>query len=601
MKDSPIYEDLSRLRKRSGIAFYVVEVLFLAVVLFYWKIQILDHSKYWSLSEANRTREIVISAPRAVLTDRGGSVVLANNAASFRASIIRENAKNLEESLRKISPIVGLDVDIIRRRLEKYKSLPLFRPIVIKDNLSREEVARIEGRKLDLSELVIETEPKRFYPFAHLAAHVLGTLQELTAEDLRTHFRDRRPGDMAGKSGLEGAYEARLAGIDGKLVEVVDSQGRKRDELDRVEPRQSPKLALTLDYDLQAKAEELLAGKEGAVVVLETKTGGVLALASSPTYDPNAFINRFTPEEWMGLANNPDNPLLNRALQGQYSPGSLFKPALALGALDMGLITEQTGFFCGGVAEFYGRPFHCWLEGGHGTLTLPEAIRQSCNIYFYNLGLRMKIDDIARYAGMLGLGRKTGIDIAGEKPGLVPTSEWKRKTQGAAWYPGETISVAIGQGALQVTPLQVAAMAARIANRGAGVRPHLLMEDDAKSGAVQDPGGVGPAVYEKIIEGMWRSANKQGTGQGARVEGFDVCGKTGSTQVIGRETAERLAIQKKTHSWFMGFAPRNDSKIAVAVLVEFGGMGGATAAPIAGQIFKLYKDKYARQGSAQGN
>jgi penicillin-binding protein 2 len=429
MKDSPIYEDVSHLLKRSSVIFLVVEILFIFVAFYYWKIQILDYRKYWALSEANRTREAVLPAPRAVLTDRSGSVVLANSVASFKASIIRENSKNFDESCRKISRLLGLDEAVIKQRVDKYKSLPLFKPIVVKDNLTLEEVSRIEGRKMELPELVIETEPKRFYPFTTLAAHVIGCVQELTTDELRTTFKDRKLGDMAGKTGIESSYESRLAGVDGKIIEVVDSLGRKRDELDRIEPQQSPKLALTLDYDVQAKAEELLTGKEGAIVVLEAKTGGVLALASFPTYDPNKFVNRFTPEEWMALANNPDNPLVNRAIQGQYSPGSIFKLAMASGALDSGAIVDQTTFFCGGSIQIYGRPFHCWFEPGHGPLNLYEALQKSCNIYFYNLGRRMNIDTIARYAEELGLGKRTGIDIPGEKEGLVPSTEWKKRTQ----------------------------------------------------------------------------------------------------------------------------------------------------------------------------
>jgi penicillin-binding protein 2 len=324
-------------------------------------------------------------------------------------------------------------------------------------------------------------------------------------------------------------------------------------------------------------------------------------MASYPTYDPNKFVNRFTPEEWVDLVKNPDNPLINRALQGQYSPGSIFKPVMAIGALDLGLITEQTTFFCSGAAMFYNRQFRCWFEPGHASLNLPEAIRQSCNIYFYNVGMRMKIDDIARYAEAFGLGRKTGVDIAGEKPGLVPSTDWKRKTQGEVWYPGETISVAIGQGPLQVTPIQIAAMTAQIANRGTRLQPHLILDDDAKTIAAATRSSIPSETIEKVIEGMWRSANMEGTGRGAKVEGFDVCSKTGSTQTIGRETSERLGIKKKTHSWFTGFAPRNNPQIIVTVLIEFGGMGGEAAAPAAGKLFKLFKDKYDRPSPVPGN
>jgi len=603
MIDNEIYEDFSLIRRRARIVFRLVAVLFVFAAAAYWKIQILDHQKFWSMSEANRTREVVLPAPRAILTDRDGAVVLADNRASFKASFIRENSRNEAVSIRRIAELLDLDPAVIRSRVDKFRSLPAFRPIVVKDDLTIEEVARVEVRRIELPELIVETEPRRIYPFGALAAHTLGTLQEVTMDELRTSAKDRRPGDMIGKSGIEGAYNERISGQDGKLVEIVDSLGRKQSEFERIDPLPSPKIALTLDFDLQAKAEDILAGKEGAVVILDTETGEILTIASFPTYDPNKFINRFTPEEWQSLVRNPDNPLLNRALQGLYAPGSVFKPVMALGALDSGLITPETVFFCGGAIEIYGALRHCAAEGGHGSLTLRDAIRFSCNIYFYQLGRKMSIDTIARYAEAMGLGQKTGIDIGGEKDGLVPSTAWKKRTRKEDWYPGETISVAIGQGPLQTTPLQIAAMTARLANRGRAVHPHLLR--DGPVVPFDAPASTIPAsMFESVIEGMWRSVNAEGTGRSARVEGMEICGKTGSTQTISRETAERMAAgsrAKKTHSWFTGFAPRNQPRIAVTILVEYGGMGGETAAPIAQQLFALYQKKHARPRPTPGN
>jgi penicillin-binding protein 2 len=585
MDDNRIYEDMSRPLKRSRAVFVAVEALCAFVLFFYWKIQILDHGKYWAMSEANRTRDVVLPAPRAVITDRSGQVILADSIASFKASIIRENTRNLDESYERVGRLIGLDPAVVRSRIEKFRMMPLFKPIVVKDNLSLEEVARIEVRKMEFPELVIETEPKRFYPFGSLASHLIGYLQELTTDELRTTFKDRRLGDMTGRTGVERSSESRIVGVDGKIVEIVDSLGRKRDEAERVEPRQSPKLILTLDYDLQAKAEQLLAGREGAIIVLDPRTGGILALANYPTFDPNKFINRFTPEEWTTLAANPDHPLLSRAIQGLYPPGSIFKLVMATAALSSGTIVPQTVFTCDGEVEIYGRIFHCL--GVHGPLNLYEAIRHSCNIYFYNLGRRMNIDAIADYAGRMGLGRKTGIDLPNEIEGTVPSTEWKQRTQKAPWYPGETISVAIGQGPLQVTPVQIAAMTAMIANRGTRVHPHLIAEAPAQTEFTDIPA----SVFEDIIDGMWRSTNKEGTSRAAFIDGFDVCGKTGSVETISRETAERLGIQRKTHSWFSGFAPRRGPEIVVTVLVEFGGRGGEASAPIAHELFSLYKAK----------
>ena len=603
MSDKGIYEDFSLVRRRARRIFVIVAVLCGLALAVYWKIQILDYKKYESLAVANRTREIILPAPRAILTDRTGDIILADNRAAFKASFIRENTRDEAASIARVASLLELDPSVVASRIEKYKSWPAFRPIVVKDRLTFEEVARIEARKNDLPELIVETEPRRLYPRQSFCSHVLGYLQEADANDLKERARELRPGDMVGKMGIEQGYDRRIAGREGRVIDVVDSLGRKQSELERVDPVPGKKLALTIDYDLQAKAEELLAGREGAIVVLDPSNGEILALASFPTFDPNKFITRFTPEEWQSFVNNPDNPLLNRALQGQYSPGSLFKPVMGIAALDSRTIGLETTFYCGGGIEIYGALRRCWNEAGHGALSLRDAIRYSCNVFFYQLGRRIPIDTIARYAEMMGLGRKTGVDIPGEKEGLVPSTRWKKTTRNEEWYPGETISVAIGQGPLQVTPLQMAVLTARLANRGRGIRPHLVL------GASEEPPGdsalnVRPEVFEQVIEGMWRSVNEGGTGQGARVQGFAACGKTGSTQTISRETAERIgtgAKAAKTHSWFTGFAPRAQPRLVVTVLVEYGGGGGATAAPIAGKLFSLYKSNHDRPRSTQGN
>ena len=600
MYGNKIYEDLTPLYKRSGLVWIGIQIAFAALAFFYWKIQILDHARFWTQAEANRTRDIAVPAPRGILKDRTGRILLADNRSAFRASIIRENTRDLEKSIREIGVLLALDPAVIRERIDKYRTLPSFQSIVIKDDLTLAEVAMIEARRVEHPELIIEMEPKRSYPFGPFAAHVLGYMQELSPEELRSVFKGRRPGDMVGKTGIEATYENDLVGREGQTIDIVDSLGRKKDEILHVEPVASAGLSLSLDYDLQAKAQELLQGREGAIVALSPRTGEVLAMASFPTYDPNSFINRFTPQEWEGLANNPEHPLLNRAIQGLYSPGSTFKIIMSAAGLGSGSITEQTQFVCGGEIEIYGNPFSCM--GVHGALALSDAIRYSCNIYFYNLGRRLGIETIADYAQRMGLGRKTGIDIPGEKEGLVPTPEWKKRVRKAPWFPGETISVAIGQGPILVTPLQMATIAAVVANRGRTIRPHVALTlGEEPAAAVR---GLEPAVFETIVEGMWRSVNAGGSGRAALVEGFDVCGKTGSTQTISTERAEKISAQakeKKTHAWFVGFAPRRNPEIVVAVLVEYSGLGGAAAAPAAREIFDLYRTKHARPYPASGN
>jgi penicillin-binding protein 2 len=599
MEKNKFYEDLSLILQRTQKVGLAVGALLLILLFFCWKIQVLDYKKYWNLSEANRTRESVVTAPRGLITDRD-AVILADNSASFNASIIRENCRDYERAVREISGLLEIPEADLKKRIAKYESLPLFRPIVVKDNLDLREVSRIESRRLEFPELLVETAPRRFYPFGSLAAHVIGYLQELSPEELKGDiYKEKNLGDLVGRTGVEREYESYLVGVDGKRLEIVDSLGRSRGEVSRVEPTLGQDIRLNLDFDLQQKATQLLEGREGAIVVLDPRSGEILTLASFPTYDPNKFITRFSPDEWMNLIARADHPLENRAIRGLYAPGSIFKMTMALGALNAGLITEQTSFFCAGTTQLYGRPFHCWMKGGHGALGLIDGIRYSCNIYFYNVGRRMGIDRIAEYAKALGFGAPTGIDLPGEKDGLVPTPEWSLSVRKTNWYVGETISVSIGQGPMVVTPIQVAAHTALFANRGRKIVPRLLQSParelnqadiflpDASAGPK-----IKPEFFEKVIHGMWECVNEGGTGQGAKVDGFDVCGKTGSSQIISKESAAKLGKEIKSHSWFTGFAPRDNPRVVVTVLVEYGGMGGATAAPLAKELFALYKEKY---------
>ena len=609
MPEERIYEDLTLVVRRAKTVFWIVAALVFFVLSFYWKVQVLEHTKYAQLAAANRTRVRVLAAPRGLILDRNREI-LADNRASFKVSLVREGIKDEAASFAAVSRLLGLDERTLRDRVALRKDLPLFEPIVVADGLDAKAIIPIESRRLEFPELVVESEPQRFYPQGSRAAHVLGTLQEPTPEELRNGAPKRlRAGEMVGRTGVERQYDEILRGEDGSVVEVVDSLGRVRGEQAHQFPTQGEELVLTIDNELQGIAEEALAGREGVIVALDPGTGEILALASSPTYDPNRFITRFTPAEWHDLINDPLSPLENRAIRGLYAPGSIFKLVMSLGGLDAGLVSDETTVYCSGATQIYGAVRHCWFEPGHGAMNLSDAIKNSCNIYFYQLGRRMGIEAIAQSAGRLGLGHKTGIDLSGEKEGLVPSTEWKKTALGLPWYPGETISIAIGQGQLQVTPAQVAALTARIALRGRPLpTPHLFRS--ARNGrqawtgrsdaAVAAEGPSLPfkeSVYGKVIAGMWRSANEGGTGQGARVDGFDVCGKTGSTQVMSRESAERLALagrEIKTHSWFSGFAPRDNPRIVVTVLVEYGGGGGATAAPVAGRIFAKFREREAK-------
>ncbi|MCP2619720.1 penicillin-binding protein 2 [Candidatus Aminicenantes bacterium AC-334-K16] len=596
-----IYEDLTPLYRRIRVIQRLIIALVILMCVFIWKMQILDYNRYWQKAENNRLREIKLTPQRGLIVDRNG-VILAKNRASFKVSFIRENVTDMNLSLERVARLLSMKKEELAARLAKYNSLPDFVPIVIKDELSVEEVARIESHQMEFPELRLAMEPQRDYPFGPFASHVLGYLQEISLAELR-HRKNQghEVGDMIGKTGIEFQYEEELAGRKGLVVEVVDSLGRKVKELVQRPPTRGNKVYLSLDYDLQAKAEELLKGREGAIVVLDPRSGDILALASFPNYDPNKFIHRFSPQEWVSFVQDPRHPLENRAIRGLYAPGSIFKLVMALAGLDSGLVSPWTTFFCSGTTIIYGHPFSCWYEPGHGAVNLVSAIQHSCNIYFYNLGKLLGIERIAAYARQFGLGKLTGIDLPGEKTGLVPDPEWKRRSRGAPWYPGETISVSIGQGPILVTPLQVAVLTGMIALRGKRVTPHLFLQVERRKELVKyspaQPAGEGSwsgkqTIFDRVITGMWKSVNAGGTGQGARLEGYDICGKTGSTQVVSQDTADKLKRKIKTHSWFTGFASRDNPRVVVTVIVEFGGMGGQTAAPIARQLFELYRRKY---------
>ncbi len=595
MPRDKIYEDLTVVVRRARAAAVILGGLVVLTLGYYWKTQILDHAKFWEMAEANRMRVRYVGAARGVIRDRNRKI-LADNKASFKVSLVRENIKDPEATARRVSELLGISLDEYRARLDRYRGVPLFEPVVIKDGLTGNEIAPIEARRKEFGELLVEAEPKRDYPGGSLAAHVLGYLQERTPEEIRgAPERNFRVGDMGGRAGVESVYDALLTGQEGKIREVVDSLGRSRNVEAREEPVKGGDIDLTIDAGLQAAAEKQLEGREGAIVAM-TPDGEILALASYPTFDPNRFISRFTPAEWLELANDATSPLQNRAVRGLYAPGSIFKLVMALGGLDLGFVNPQTTAYCSGSAEYYGVVRSCWFQPGHGSMNLADAIRNSCNIYFYNLGRDMGVDLIAQTAGRLGLGRRTGLDLPGEKDGLVPSTEWKKKTLKQSWYAGETISVAIGQGQLQVTPVQIAALTAVIAGRGDMAAPRVVREPQAKRESRSAT--FRKETFESVIEGMWRSVNAGGTGAGAFVEGMDVCGKTGSTQVVSKETAERMARagkEIKTHSWFSGFAPRNSPRIIVTVLVEYGGGGGATAAPLAGQIFRTFFGETAKK------
>ncbi len=587
-----VRENRRELSSRIEASRIAVGAVFALLAIAYWYVQIVRGDYYFELSENNRIRSVKLTAPRGYVLDRNGSVLVENEPA-YSLHLYRREAKDLTASVDFAVRLLGLPRDPIRARVERGRRYPEFVPIPIAENLSLEEVASIEARAPEHPEFAIGVSQRRLYRRGGSAAHVLGYLAEATPDQIQGSGNAYRLGDWIGQKGIESSYEKLLGGTNGERRVIVDSHAREIAEESRVESRPGQNLFLTLDRDLQQLAEECFADKVGSAVALDPKTGEILALVSSPSYDPNWFTRRVTSEEWSSLTSDPDHPLQNRAIQNMYSPGSVFKIFLAYGALAHGWVDPDAKVFCPGHATFYGRTFRCHRKGGHGWVDLRNAIKLSCDVYFYNLGRRLGVDRIAEIARAFGFGEPTGVDLAHEKPGLVPSEEWARTKRGMRWYPSETISVSIGQGPVLVTPMQVARAVAGLIEGGRFPTPHLFFaSQDPKSGVrlryraqPRSSLAIEPHRLAIVKDGMWAVVNEPGgTAFGSRVPGVEAGGKTGTAQVARRDAVPRAGVDRsrlEDHAWFTAFAPMDDPKIVVVVFVEHGGHGSSAAAPIA--------------------
>jgi penicillin-binding protein 2 len=572
---------------------YVAVAIFLFLISGFWVLQVRDGETNSQLAERNRIKTVPVLAPRGKLLDRDGRVIVDNQSA-FTLMLARENLK--PEHIDGIAAGLNLDAEDIRARVKRFSNRPKYVPMIIKQDLTPGDIAFVEShRDADTyPEMELVQNQRRLYPRNGLAAHAVGYVGEVSEQDLDTaEFAKYTQGNIVGKFGLERQYNDQLMGVDGQRRVVVDSSGREREVLESTEAIAGNNLRLTLDLDLQAVAELALEGKRGAVVALDPRTGEVLAMVSRPAFDPNAFAGHITNEYWKQLTSGTDNPMLNRAIQAQFAPGSTFKPIMALAGLETGTIDEHSAFLCPGGATFYGRFFKCWQKHGHGTVDVHRGIVQSCDVFFYNLGNKLGIDSIAEYAEMAGIGKKTGIDLPGEAEGLMPSSKWKLRTQREKWYAGETISVSIGQGAVTVTPLQLASAIGGIVSGGNWFKPHLVA-----AAAVAEPrhADFKPENIAAIVSGMYGVINEGGTGAAARIEGVEFSGKTGSAQRVSNDLRKSGLLDSdddKDNGWFVGFAPRQNPEIVVAVLLE-GGEHGALAAPVARDVIKSYFDKKLR-------
>ncbi len=605
-KDFKDYYEERRLQRRIAVVF----VLLAAALLFYlfnlWYLQVVNQENYRRLADNNRLRQVVLNPLRGTIMDRERRVIVRNRI-SFNVLLDREKVTNLGVSVRTLSRVLHLAPETIEERIARYRNRPRFEPVIVKEDVDLAEAAYLESRRLELPEISVAIEPKRSYDEGELAAHTLGYVGEISETQLgHSRYAGYQLGDVIGKAGLERYYDADLSGEKGWKRVIVNSLGREMREVPAGKrPTPGNALRLTVDLDLQRELEDAFVDKTGSAVFLDPDSGEILAIISKPAFDPNVFARRFSAEDWNQLIQSEAHPLQNRAIQSKFAPGSVFKIVVAVAALESGRATAAWTHFCPGYAYHYGRKFLCHLEGGHGTVAMVEAIKLSCNVYFYQLGRDLGIDLISRYAHELGFGGKTGIDLANEEAGTVPDEDWKRRTRNEPWWPGETISVSIGQGALEVTPIQMAVFASAIANGGVFYRPHLLKGREIRDGVeeAEHPPEVlrqirlKPSTWGVIREAMWRVVNQGGTGTRAAIPGRDVCGKTGTAQVVKASAgvkSEHLAESIRDNAWFIGFAPREHSRIAFAVFVERGGHGGEAAAPIAQRVMLKFFEKLDR-------
>jgi penicillin-binding protein 2 len=609
------FEDRRSSQGRLGVIRAVAMGCFGFLAVAFWVLQVIGNARYTEMADINHLRTIPLRAPRGVFFDRNGKVLVENRSA-YSIAIIRERVENssnpsaraayqaaLAAAIRRLAGVVGVDEPRLSDIVKSHLRDPIFRPIAVVDHATDAQVAAVMARRLELPEVVVQEVPVRDYPAGGMAAHMFGYVSEITQSQLGADVTGLQSGAMVGKTGLEKVYNAGLMGRDGKRDVIVNSQSREVGELGTEDPRAGQRMQLTIDYDLQRALEDAYRASDfaGAAVFLDPRTGEVLALTSQPEYDPNDFADGINSATWARLMADPKKPLTNRLIQNRYPPGSTFKILIATAALAEGIITPDTKFTCYGKERFYGQDFHCDKKEGHGTLDLRHAIEQSCNVYFFHVGDMLKIDTINEYAQKLGLTGKTGIDLPEEVDSLVPSSAWKLKKYGEKWYPAETISVTIGQGYVDQTPMSLAVMMAAVANGGTVVTPHIVKAVDEGQGwqpmAAPAPRSVFPIrpdVLGPVVDGLWMVVNgDRGTGSKARIAGHDVVGKTGTAQVISDEGKRKAIAAGKGEnlgddSWFVFFAPKDNPQIAGAVFVEHGGHGGNTSAPIVRHVLDTY-------------
>lgn len=587
-------------RRRLRVLLTVILVSLFLLLARAWHLQVIQGDQFLLLSENNRLRSLRTKSLRGKILDRDGRV-LADNRLAFTLMAIPEDLPPPDQLL----PLLQtLDIEVDPGIYQLRRSAAAFKPVPIKRDLPRHRVAYFAEHRMDFPGLFLDVEPLRSYPHGSFAAHLLGYLGEISESQLQ-HAKSRgyQRGDLIGQYGLERTQESVLRGQYGLRQVEVDALGRETQLISARLPKPGMDLVLTLDFNLQELAERLLQPHRGVVIALDPRNGQILALASSPAFDPNAFASQLSKAEWTALATNPKHPLNNRALQGQYPPGSIFKIVTALAALEEGVITPQKTQFCAGSYTFGGHTFRDWRPGGHGLMNLRQALTESCDVYFYHVGQELGVDRIAQHARTFGLGQASGFAPEMEKSGLIPSTHWKRRTRGQPWYAGETLSVAIGQGYTLFTPLQAVNMIAAVANGGTLYKPYVVLRQESADGTVLHETApevlhrlqVKPQHLAMVRQGLWSVVNDpRGTGKKARHDQIAIAGKTGTAQVVrlaehtGRRGQEHLPEQQRDHAWFVAFAPFEAPRIAVVVMIEHAGRGGGSFAEYAKTVIQAY-------------
>jgi penicillin-binding protein 2 len=596
---------LNRDEKLSGVKLagvqYGILLMMLALAAGLWRLQVLGADNFRALAEQNRIRKEPVMAARGKLFDRDGRL-LVDNYPSVSCFLVREMSRNVDADMPMIARGLNLDLEQLRATLRHYRAAPGYQPIPIKQDITADEQAFIESHRNELPELETIDEERRLYPRDGFAAHLIGYVGEVSEEMLNNNPRYAYydPGDVVGKAGVEQTYDQLLRGQDGSRDVNVDSHGREVGFVRTQHAVPGQDLKLTIDIDLQRTAELAMGDANGAVVAMDPRNGEILAMVSHPSYDPNAFAVRINRADWNQLITNPNHPLMNKAIQDQLAPGSTFKIIMSAAGLQEG-VAQDMRVNCAGGGTFYGRFFHC--DRHHGVLSIEQAIPLSCDTFFYALAQRLGIDTIARYATSFGIGVKTGIDLPNEMSGIMPSTKWEMKNYHQKYYAGNTISVGIGQGETQVTPLQLARALGGIASNGHFVRPHVVdpaqLPADFRQ-ALQDtfPGSgeatvpLNPDTWMTITDGM-AAATTTGTAAASHIEGVDFAGKTGTAQVVGGGDTHTKGGAHTPNSWFVGMAPRRNPEIVIAVLQEHGDWGSLSA-HIAAQMVITYVNKKRR-------